>query len=678
MTRRQLFDIMRNCGLKKIDEQVTYLKEYLENKKCDTAVMKRQLSHFVSDFKLRWKAANNTTSRFLQKNVEWLLTAISFPIESKPAGPGRPSLNFSESSERTKRQKTESLRSKTSLEQLSYATQMALRSSGQVHASRLLKEITTTTPTRARRYKEAFDKKEQIVPLSGEEALSTMVEAQLTTHQYKVVRSRDPKKFPAYKNVITAKRKCYPENIEVSETIAEVKLDSLLRHTAERLCQVQIEVLNRLIPRQLKDLHLVSKWGMDGSSGQSLYKQRFDNPNVDDSSIFFTSLVPIKLVCGSPDLKDAIVIWQNPRPSSTRYCRPIKMQFVRETTEFTLTEKRSMDKQIEELEHSTIVLEDGLHISVKHRLLFTMIDGKICNAVAENKSTLRCYICKATAHNFHDIDEMLRLRASIQQKECFTFGISILHGWIRLFECLLHLSYKLTVKKRTIREKNDKEKIEERKKAIQDAFRREMGLIVDRPKPGFGNSNDGNTAREFFRNAKTSAKITGIDEVIIERLHVIMQVISSGYDIDIEKYDEYAIATARRFVEKYPYANMSPTVHKFLIHGSELIRNALVPLGQLSEEAQEARNKEIKKFREGFSRKSSRTKSNEDVFRRLLITSDPIITSLRSLPKKKILKFSSEALNLLQAPTQIELRMEEMETSEEETSELCSSDSDSD
>ena len=38
-----------------------------------------------------------------------------------------------------------------------------------------------------------------------------------------------------------------------------------------------------------------------------------------------------------------------------------------------------------------------------------------------------------------------------------------------------------------------------------------MGLIVDQPKPGFGNTNDGNTARRFFQNAEKSAEITKID-----------------------------------------------------------------------------------------------------------------------------------------------------------------------
>lgn len=49
------------------------------------------------------------------------------------------------------------------------------------------------------------------------------------------------------------------------------------------------------------------------------------------------------------------------------------------------------------------------------------------------------------------------------------FGISNLHAWIRLFECLLHASYKLDVKKWQNRGE-DKQSIETRKKTSRKVF----------------------------------------------------------------------------------------------------------------------------------------------------------------------------------------------------------------
>lgn len=65
----------------------------------------------------------------------------------------------------------------------------------------------------------------------------------------------------------------------------------------------------------------------------------------------------------------------------------------------------------------------------------------------------------------------------------------------------------------------------------------------------------------------------------------------------------------------------------------------LIPIGQLSEEAQEARNKESRRYREQFTRKTSRIDTNTDLLHILLISSDPLISSYRKLPQKKLVPF---------------------------------------
>lgn len=74
---------------------------------------------------------------------------------------------------------------------------------------------------------------------------------------------------------------------------------------------------------------------------------------------------------------------------------------------------------------------------------------------------------------------------------------------------------------------------------------------------------------------------------------------------------------------------MTPTVHKVLMHGGEILKSFIVPIGCLSEEAQESRNKDFKAFRQNLARKFSRKKNLEDIFKRFLITSDPLLASKR-------------------------------------------------
>lgn len=196
----------------------------------------------------------------------------------------------------------------------------------------------------------------------------------------------------------------------------------------------------------------------------------------------------------------------------------------------------------------------------------------------------------------------------------------------------------------------DKRVVAETKSRIQKEFKEKTGLNIDQPKPGFGNTNDGNTARRFFKNAQLSAEITKIDLELIKKFHTILIVVSCSQEINIERFRNFANNTARYFVEKYPWYYMPTTLHKFLIHGPDVIASALLPIGQLSEEAQEARNKDFKCYREHFSRKCSREKSNEDILNRFLLSSDPIISHMSKKYEKKTTIFPQSALDLLILP----------------------------
>ena len=113
-----------------------------------------------------------------------------------------------------------------------------------------------------------------------------------------------------------------------------------------------------------------------------------------------------------------------------------------------------------------------------------------------------------------------------------------------------------------------------------------------------------------------------------------MIAVASGYDIDVNKFRLFSLDTARYFVEKYPWYSMPPTLHKYFIHGPEFISSALLPIGQLTEEAQEACNKDFKRYGENYSRKCSRKDTNAGIFNFFLLNSNPVTSSKRVLHKK--------------------------------------------
>lgn len=93
---------------------------------------------------------------------------------------------------------------------------------------------------------------------------------------------------------------------------------------------------------------------------------------------------------------------------------------------------------------------------------------------------------------------------------------------------------------------------------------------------------------------------------------------------------------------------MSTTVHKVLIHGHVIIKEALLPIGMLSEEALEGRNKDFKNFREHFSRKTSRIDNLQDVYNRLFLSSDPAISLIRPKTYIKRKSMDEDALLLME------------------------------
>ena len=178
-----------------------------------------------------------------------------------------------------------------------------------------------------------------------------------------------------------------------------------------------------------------------------------------------------------------------------------------------------------------------------------------------------------------------------------------------------------------------------------------MHLHVDQPRSGGkGSSNDGNTARRAFRDEESFAAVTGVDKELIHQMHVILQTMSSGYAIDIAAFAAYCAATANRYVELYPWYPMPAAVHKILIHGAEVADSLVLPVGMLSEEVLESRNKDVRAYRLSHARKDSRLHTMADQFGYLMVTSDPLISSSaisdRCRKAQSKLSLAAEAISL--------------------------------
>ncbi|XP_011858855.1 PREDICTED: uncharacterized protein LOC105556377, partial [Vollenhovia emeryi] len=309
----------------------------------------------------------------------------------------RPEKDFDTLCNRSKKRRTEELRTNTSLAELTFAASTLLRENGNHVAASIIEEI-IKNPSKANEIQQAWNpqssKSRQVVRYTPDEALCLKLDGKLSVAQYQNIRKgaleRNIDLYPSYRDILEAQNRCYPpqQSICITDTGAEIKLQQLLHHTTERLLTSQKSVLLSLSFNYLQNLTLLSKWGCDGSSGYNRYKQTLPSLNFDDSSLFVTSIVPLQLFVRT-ECRNKIIIWQNPRPSSPRFCRPIKFEFIKESVQLIQETKFKIENQIENLESTKVCLLD-LNVIVSHRLHFTMVDGKVANAITSTSCVTMC------------------------------------------------------------------------------------------------------------------------------------------------------------------------------------------------------------------------------------------------------------------------------------------------
>ncbi|KAG8240075.1 hypothetical protein J437_LFUL018899 [Ladona fulva] len=99
--------------------------------------------------------------------------------------------------------------------------------------------------------------------------------------------------YPSYEIVRKAKYAAYPDGTRVTEDVCEIDLQALLSHTASHIVASVTTV-----PSSRKKINstLICKYGFDGSSGHSQYKQLWQTEDKSDEFLFMSSVVPLRLL----------------------------------------------------------------------------------------------------------------------------------------------------------------------------------------------------------------------------------------------------------------------------------------------------------------------------------------------------------------------------------------------
>ena len=487
MKRYDLVEKIREVGVKNPD-----LQEILEEEVMNTVEnfeiedLKRAVRSFICKFRSKYEKCSRMMTRMIQKEKVWLDGDMYAPAETTTNSTfdfrsGRPEKNWIEASNRTKRKRVHELKdSNCTLALTSAAISRSKDSPGNRKLFDALKQ-SVKDPEKVRLSLESSEKYPKM--MSTEDALALKIQCDLSDSQYQILRNATMKQnaniFPSLKKILAAKSACYPDDTEISETSAKCSLQSMLDHTASRILQLNNQNSSDLEPGCSGTLYL--KAGMDGAS-QTIYNQKFEETELEvgknhEETLFQTAIVPLKLVVNEKD------VWVNQKPSSSHFCRPLHLQYRKETKETTQMEQERINQEIDVLEDFSIDLiqpnGEKLNGKIKYKVEMTMLDGKAVNALTNTLSTQSCNVCKAKPSEMNKLEI---IRSKPVNEKSLKFGLSSLHCWIRCFEYILHLAYKLenqTFQARTVEEK---ESVVRRKAEIKKKFREQLSLVVDTPK----------------------------------------------------------------------------------------------------------------------------------------------------------------------------------------------------
>jgi len=364
----------------------------------------------------------------------------------------------------------------------------------------------------------------------------------------------------------------------------------LMSHSTARILEYLYEkepsVMAGLTEAEKMSLGLWAKVGGDGQGDHMHYSQR-NTANGNGSSIFCISYVPLKLKTGDK------LLWENSEPNSPLICMPLVFMFEKETEDLIQCEEGKLRAQIENLQDLSVsVVGHQAKFCLKAnavKVYSTMWDGKSCTAIAktflprEKKlASNTCHICLATPKDMNHADVWKRPLA-IPDGELIKGGIQA-RFWTFL----------------------------------------SLRLYVVHAGHG-GTSNNGNTARNFFKKDPVrTANILEIDVKIVNLFAMLLDMFNnpdtkpSSVEYEEKAKELFGLLTSPP-LGKF---SLSQSVHRFLCHGRQFIDCFEMPIGALSESALEARNKYNRRAREFHARKTSMKDNVHDVFNYLLCTSD--------------------------------------------------------
>ena len=227
-------------------------------------------------------------------------------------------------------------------------------------------------------------------------------------------------------------------------------------------------------------------------------------------------------------------------------------------------------------------------------------------------------------------------------------NIPACHSKIRTFEWTIEMVVRYLSHKKWYTPSNGVKYTAEEKKSyklqremLKDRIYQSLAINIGNP----GDMVTGKAFQTFSSDASRQFFTSLVEEDIQEEfsfillgLCAIVKIINSQKrSVNVEKVRLLAQQVNKKIVQCFPWAVISPSVHRVLAHSWEVIElNAGFGLGDLSEEGLEALNKCIREMRKSGARKDSTVNNFTDTYNHLWDRSRPVIVGMeRVVPRRQ-------------------------------------------
>ena len=99
---------------------------------------------------------------------------------------------------------------------------------------------------------------------------------------------------------------------------------------------------------------------------------------------------------------------------------------MKETIKTTTSEVKLIKEEIKKLRPTTIKFgQCRTRCKVMHKMIMSMVDGKVCQVLTETPSSQSCYICGTKPSMMNKLEEVKLLPVKIEN---YSFGLSTLRA----------------------------------------------------------------------------------------------------------------------------------------------------------------------------------------------------------------------------------------------------------